>query len=58
MGEEKECFVCWLNEPERIMSFHYEEGYIRKEFHSKKEFQEFIMFSVSCGYRVQRKVMK
>ena len=55
MGEEveKDFFVCWLNEQERIMSFHYEEGYIRKEFQSKKEFQEFIMFSVSCGYRVQ-----
>lgn len=24
-----------------------------KVFHSKKEFQEFIMFCVSCRYRVQ-----
>ena len=54
MGEvEKEVFVCWLSEQEKIMSFHDEDGYIRKEFHSKKEFQEFIMFCVSCGYRVQ-----
>jgi len=55
MGEKKETesFVCWLNETEKIMSFHYEEGYIRKEFKSKPEFQEFIMFAVSCGYRVQ-----
>ena len=55
MGEKKkmEFSVCWLNEEEKIMSFHYEEGYIRKEFHSREEFREFIMFTVSCGYRVQ-----
>lgn len=55
MGEKKETerFVCWLNEKEKIMSFHYEEGYTRKEFKSKPEFQEFIMFTVSCGFRVQ-----
>ena len=35
------------------MSFHYEEGYIRKEFKFKLEFQEFIMFTVSCGFKVQ-----
>ena len=35
------------------MSFHYEKGYIRKDFNSKPELQEFIMFAVSFGYRVQ-----
>ncbi len=55
MKEEKEAeiSVCWINEEEKIMSFHYEEGYIRKDFHSKEEFREFIIFAVSCGYRVQ-----
>ena len=55
MGEkrEMETCVCWLNEEEKIMSFHFEEGYIRKDFHSRQEFQGFIMFAVSCGYRVQ-----
>ena len=55
MGEkiETEHCVCWLNEEEKIMSFHYEEGHIRKDFQSRDEFREFIMFTVSCGYRVQ-----
>lgn len=51
--KEPESLVCWLNEEEKIMSFHYEEGYIQKDFHSREEFREFIMFAVSCGYRVQ-----
>lgn len=51
--KETEHFVCWLNEEERILSFHFEEGYIRKDFCSRNEFHEFIVFTASCGYRVQ-----
>lgn len=55
MKEEKEAeiSVCWINEEEKIISFHYEEGYTRKEFYSRNEFYEFIVFIASCGYRVQ-----
>lgn len=51
--EQKEVFVCWINEDEKILSFHYEEGFIKKEFESRPEFQDYMMFSVSCGFRVQ-----
>uniref|UniRef100_UPI0040570122 hypothetical protein n=1 Tax=Agathobacter sp. TaxID=2021311 RepID=UPI0040570122 len=51
--EQKEVFVCWIDEENKILSFHYEEGFVRKEFVSRPEFRDFMMFSMSCGYRVQ-----
>ena len=51
--ERKEVFVCWLDENKKILSFHFVEGFERKEFKTKPDFQEFMMFSVSRGYRVQ-----
>lgn len=41
------------SEEDKILSFHYEDGYIRKEFTSKADFQEFIVLTVSGGYKVQ-----
>lgn len=54
MGEQKETrkFVCWINEEEKILSFHYEEGYIRKEFEDKEDFRFFIL-AISRRYKVQ-----
>ena len=51
--EQKEVFVCWLDEDNKILSFHFVEGFERKEFKTKIEFQDFMMFSVSRGFRVQ-----
>lgn len=45
--------VCWINEKEKILSFHFEEGYIRKEFSSRAEFETFIVSAASGGYRIQ-----
>ena len=55
MGEKKETekFVCWINEEDKIMSFHYEDEYIRKEFENKEDFRQFIGLTVSIGYKVQ-----
>ena len=51
--EQKEVFVCWLDEDKKILSFHFVEGFERKEFNKKSDFQDFMMLSVSCGFRVQ-----
>lgn len=51
--EDKTQSVCWINEREKILSFHFEEGYVRKEFYSKEEFRTFIVSAASGGYKVQ-----
>lgn len=48
----KEQFVCWINEEKKILSFHFEEGYVRKEFDSRTDFETFIVYTAS-DYRVQ-----
>ena len=52
-NEQKEVFVCWIDEDKKILSFHFVEGFERKEFETKTEFHEFMMLSVSRGLRVQ-----
>mgnify|MGYP003297609081 CR=1 FL=1 len=52
-NEQKEVFVCWIDEDKKILSFHFVEGFERKEFETKTEFHEFMMHSVSRGLRVQ-----
>lgn len=54
MRERREIkkYVCWISEREKVLSFHYEEGYIRKEFESHEDFQDFIM-AVSRMYKIQ-----
>lgn len=53
-GEKKENskFICWISEQEQILSFHYEEGYARKEFKNREELRQFVL-SVSKIYKVQ-----
>ena len=51
--EQKEVFVCWLDEDNKILSFHFVEGFERIEFNKKSDFQDFMMLSVSRGFRVQ-----
>ena len=51
--KQQEFFVCWLDEEKKILSFHYEEGFEKKVFKTKPEFQDFMMLSVSRGFRVQ-----
>lgn len=52
-NEQKDVFVCWIDEDNKILSFHFEEGFERKEFKTKPDFQDFMMLSVSRGFRVQ-----
>jgi len=47
-----ERYVCWVNEEERILSFHYEPGYVEKEFSEKADFQSFCFSLVSSGYKM------
>ena len=51
--KQQDYFVCWLDEEKKILSFHFVEGFERKVFKTKPEFQEFMMLSVSRGFRVQ-----
>ena len=52
MSIDTEGYVCWVNEEERILSFHQEPGYERKEFRDKEDFQSFYMTLTSSGYKV------
>ena len=36
---QKEVFVCWLDEDKKILSFHFVEGFERKEVNKKSDFQ-------------------
>lgn len=51
--EEKPLSICWINEQKKILSFHFEDGYTRKEFYSKAEFEVFIVSAADDGYRIQ-----
>lgn len=51
--KETERFVCWINEQDKILSFHYEDGYTKKEFKDKETFRQYIVITVSGGYKVQ-----
>lgn len=46
-------YLCWINESEKILSFHFVEGYTLKEFDTHAEFQDFYYQMSYCGYRVQ-----
>ena len=52
MSIDTEGFVCRGSEEERILSFHQEPGYERKEFRDKEDFQSFYMTLTSSGYKV------
>lgn len=54
--EEKnttEKLICWLNEKEKILSFHYEDGYEKKEFQSHLDYKMYLLYAASNGYRIQ-----
>lgn len=45
--------ICWLNEKEKILSFHYEPGYTKKEFKSQLDYEMYLLHIASIGYRIQ-----
>lgn len=46
-------YLCWINEQERILSFHFEEGFVEKEFSNHSDFRDYYYQLTLCGYRVQ-----
>ena len=52
-NSDKKNFRCWISENEKILSFHYIEGYELKEFDTYREFQDFYYQKSYWGYRVQ-----
>lgn len=44
--------TCWINERERILSFHYEEGFQQKKFTDKESYRLFILAAAEI-YKVQ-----
>lgn len=54
MEEERDAmFWCWVNTEEKILSFHYEEGYELRTFLIKAEYQEYLHYLLRCNYKVQ-----
>lgn len=49
---EKRKFICWINEQDKILSFHKEEGYVQKEFLDKEDFRRYVL-AVSGLYKIQ-----
>lgn len=49
----KNKYRCWINEEDRILSFHYIEGFVLKEFDSFSEFQEYYYKKTYWGFSVQ-----
>lgn len=43
----------WINEQDKIISFHNEENYEKKIFESQDDFNTFILIHGRCGYRFQ-----
>ncbi len=43
----------WLNDRERIASFHAEEGYVRRTLVSREQFTHFLQKLLEAGYRFQ-----
>ncbi|MDO4618914.1 MAG: hypothetical protein Q4B31_05260 [Clostridia bacterium] len=52
MEEKREENVCWISEEDNVMSFHFVEGYIRKEFTRREDFLIYIA-EMAKYYRVQ-----
>ena len=44
---------CWIDKVNCVVSFHPEEGFEQKEFHSRKEMIEYCYILLSMGYKVQ-----
>lgn len=44
--------TCWINERERILSFHYEEGFQQKKFTDKESYRLFVLAAAE-RYKVQ-----
>ncbi len=40
-SSELKKYRCWISEKEKIISFHFEDGYELKEFNTYNEFQDF-----------------
>lgn len=53
MRNEEEKFVCWVSEEEKIISFHFEDGYKKKNFSIRKEYLQYIRLFVAEGYKIQ-----
>lgn len=45
-------FTCWINEKEKILSFHYEEGFQQKKFADKESYRLFVLAAAEI-YKVQ-----
>ena len=45
--------VVWLNEKDRIASFHYVAGYQKQEFYRREIFISYLKSLQECGYRFQ-----
>lgn len=45
--------ILWINEEEKVVSFHREENYEKKTFDSRDDYVAFILVHGRCGYKFQ-----
>ncbi|MGN0492833.1 MAG: hypothetical protein ACI4F7_04220 [Acutalibacteraceae bacterium] len=48
---EQKTPALWINEEEKIISFHKEENCVLKVFESSDDYMRFILVHGRCGYR-------
>lgn len=48
---EKKEFKVWIDEAQRLVSFHREEAFSEKTFNSHEDFVSFILIYGNSGYR-------
>lgn len=53
MKNEEEKFICWVSEEEKIISFHFEDGYKKTKFNTRTEYLQYIRLFVAEGYKIQ-----
>lgn len=51
-GRKNKKLICWINEQDKILSFHQEEGFVQKEFTDRDELRCFLL-AVYGIYRIQ-----
>lgn len=50
-AQNKEKNTVWINEEERVASFHPVEGYTMQEFSSREFFMSYLLSLQQCGFR-------
>ncbi|MFR5876600.1 MAG: hypothetical protein ACLUFN_08930 [Eubacterium sp.] len=53
MKELARQYECWMDEKEKILSFHYVSEYIHKCFKTYKDFFSYVIWNSQNGFKIQ-----